>query len=210
MKKPLILIFLILLTDQIIKIYVKTHFYLGEETEVLGLSWFKIHFLENKGMAFGMNFGDTLGKFLLTFVRIAASVFIYIFMRKLVARNENKVIIYSFALILAGAAGNIIDSVFYGVLFSSSTFFQVAAFLPEGGGYAPLFFGKVVDMFYFPLIDTTLPQWLPVVGGRHFSFFDAGFNFSDAAITIGVAMLLIFILVNGKSFSFKSQTDAEK
>ncbi|MBQ7984557.1 MAG: lipoprotein signal peptidase [Bacteroidales bacterium] len=210
MKKPLILIFLILLTDQIIKIYVKTHFYLGEETEVLGLSWFKIHFLENKGMAFGMNFGDTLGKVLLTFVRIAASVFIYIFMRKLVARNENKVIIYSFALILAGAAGNIIDSVFYGVLFSSSTFFQVAAFLPEGGGYAPLFFGKVVDMFYFPLIDTTLPQWLPVVGGRHFSFFDAGFNFSDAAITIGVAMLLIFILVNGKSFSFKTQTDAEK
>ncbi|MBP3253019.1 MAG: lipoprotein signal peptidase [Bacteroidales bacterium] len=210
MKKPLILIFLILLTDQIIKIYVKTHFYLGEETEVLGLSWFKIHFLENKGMAFGMNFGDTLGKFLLTFVRIAASVFIYIFMRKLVARNENKVIIYSFALILAGAAGNIIDSVFYGVLFSSSTFFQVAAFLPEGGGYAPLFFGKVVDMFYFPLIDTSLPQWLPVVGGRHFSFFDAVFNFSDAAITIGVAMLLIFILVNGKSFSFKTQTDAEK
>ena len=161
-------------------------------------------------MAFGMNFGDTLGKFLLTFVRIAASVFIYIFMRKLVARNENKVIIYSFALILAGAAGNIIDSVFYGVLFSSSTFFQVAAFLPEGGGYAPLFFGKVVDMFYFPLIDTSLPQWLPVVGGRHFSFFDAVFNFSDAAITIGVAMLLIFILVNGKSFSFKTQTDAEK
>lgn len=199
MKKPLILIFLILLIDQIIKIYVKTHFYLSEEIEVFGLSWFKIHFLENKGMAFGMSFGDNLGKFLLTFIRIVASVLIFIYLRKLVKKRERAIVIYSFSLIFAGAVGNIIDSMFYGVLFSKSTFFQVATFLPEGGGYAPFMFGKVVDMFYFPIIDTYLPRWIPIVGGSHFSFFDAIFNFSDAAITVGVVMLLAAILFTNKT-----------
>lgn len=199
MKKPLILIFLILLIDQIIKIYVKTHFYLSEEIEVFGLSWFKIHFLENKGMAFGMSFGDNLGKFLLTFIRIVASVLIFIYLRKLVKKRERAIVIYSFSLIFAGAVGNIIDSMFYGVLFSKSTFFQVATFLPEGGGYAPFMFGKVVDMFYFPIIDTYLPKWIPIVGGSHFSFFDAIFNFSDAAITVGVVMLLAAILFTNKT-----------
>lgn len=198
MKKPLILIFLVLIIDQIIKIYIKTHFYLGEDIEVFGLSWFRIHFIENKGMAFGMNFGDNIGKLVLTLVRIVASVLIFFYLRYLVKKKEMPLLIYSFALIFAGAVGNIIDSLFYGVLFSQSTFFQVATFLPEGGGYAPVLFGKVVDMFYFPLIDTILPSWIPIVGGQHFSFFDAIFNFSDAAITVGVVMLVISIIIKEK------------
>ncbi|MBR1626613.1 MAG: lipoprotein signal peptidase [Bacteroidales bacterium] len=199
MKKPLLLIFAVLVIDQIIKIYVKTHFFLSEEIEFLGLSWFRIHFIENKGMAFGMSFGDNIGKFILTFVRIIASVLIFIYLTRLVKKNEKPLIIYSFALIFAGAAGNIIDSLFYGVLFSKSTFFQVATFLPEGGGYAPMLFGKVVDMFYFPLIDTDLPAWIPLFGGKHISFFDAIFNFSDAAITIGVVLLIIGIYIKDKT-----------
>ncbi|MBR1774944.1 MAG: lipoprotein signal peptidase [Bacteroidales bacterium] len=206
MKKTLILIFAVLIIDQIIKIYVKTHFYLGEEIEFLGLSWFRIHFIENKGMAFGMNFGDNIGKFLLTLVRIVASVLIFIYITRLIKKNEKPLIIYSFALIFAGAAGNIIDSLFYGVFFSQSTFFQVATFLPSDGGYAPVLFGKVVDMFYFPLIDTDLPSWIPIFGGKHFSFFDAIFNFSDAAITIGVVMLIIGSVLKSKE-DLKQQTE---
>ena len=199
MKKPLILIFIILIIDQIIKIYVKTNFYLGEEVGVLGLSWFKIHFIENKGMAFGMSFGDNIGKLLLTVVRIVASVLIYIYIVKLVKRKDMPLLIYALSLIFAGAVGNIIDSLFYGVVFSKSTFFQVATFFPSDGGYAPVLFGKVVDMFYFPLIDTYFPGWIPVIGGRHFSFFDAIFNFSDAAITVGVVMLVIAIIMKDKN-----------
>ena len=194
MKKPLILIFLVLLIDQIIKIYVKTHFYLGEEIEFWGLSWFRIHFIENKGMAFGMNFGDNIGKLLLTVVRIIASAAIFVLLVRLVKRKENSLIIYAFSLIFAGAAGNIIDSLFYGLIFSQSTFFQVATLFPQGGGYAPMLFGKVVDMFYFPLIDTYWPDWLPLLGGKHLSFFDAIFNFSDAAITVGVGMLIVALI----------------
>jgi len=198
MKKPLILIFLVLIVDQIIKIYIKTHFFLGEDIEVFGLSWFRIHFIENKGMAFGMSFGDNIGKLILTLIRIIASVLIFFYLRYLVNKKETPLLIYSFALIFAGAVGNIIDSLFYGVLFSQSTFFQVATFLPAGGGYAPVLFGKVVDMFYFPLIDTTLPSWIPIFGDKHFSFFDAIFNFSDAAITIGVILLIITIIIKEK------------
>ncbi|MGP1514527.1 MAG: lipoprotein signal peptidase [Bacteroidales bacterium] len=198
MKKPLILIFLILIVDQIIKVYVKTHFYLGEEVFVFGLDWFRIHFIENKGMAFGMNFGDNVGKFVLTFIRLIASVLIFIYIKRLVKKKEKSVIIYSFSLILAGAIGNVVDSLLYGVLFSQSTFFQVATFMPIDGGYAPMLFGKVVDMFYFPLIDTTLPSWLPILGDKHLSFFDAIFNFSDVSITIGVIMLFIAIIINGR------------
>ena len=191
MKKPLILIILILLVDQLIKIYVKTHFYLGEELQVLGLSWFRIHFLENKGMAFGMSFGDNIGKFVLTMIRIIVSIPIFIYMTKLVKRKEKPLVIYSLSLIFAGAVGNIIDCLFYGLIFSQSTFFQVATFFPEGGGYAPMLFGKVVDMFYFPLIDTFWPDWVPFLCGKHFTFFNAIFNLSDAAITVGVGMLIV-------------------
>jgi signal peptidase II len=210
LKKPLILIFVILVIDQIIKIYIKTHFVIGEEFDMIG-SWCKIHFIENKGMAFGMSFGDNFGKFFLTFIRLVASVLIFIYLKKLVKRQEKPLTIYSFSLIFAGAVGNIIDSLVYGVLFSQSTYFQVATFLPKGGGYAPVLFGKVVDMFYFPIVNTTLPTWIPLIGGNHFEFFNAIFNFSDAAITIGVILLIIsYIGIKGTAEKNKEISNENK
>lgn len=199
LKKPLILILLILVIDQLIKIYVKTHFAIGDDVKVLGLDWFRIHFLENKGMAFGMSFGNTIGKFLLTLIRVVLSVAIFIYMNKLIKRGEKKIIIYSFALIFAGAVGNIIDCLFYGIIFNESTVFAAATMFPAEGGYAPFLFGRVVDMFYFPLIDTTWPDWIPFVGGNNFRFFNAIFNFADASITIGVVLLLVSYIWLSKS-----------
>ena len=198
---------MVLLIDQIIKIYVKTHFFLGEEVDFLGLSLFKIHFIENKGMAFGMSFGENVGKILLTTLRIVLASGIMWYLIKMVKKGtERPIMIYSFALIFAGAAGNIIDSLFYGLVFSQSTFFHVATFMPADGGYAPMLLGKVVDMFYFPLIDTDLPTWLPFVGGRHFSFFDAIFNFADAAITCGVVLLFFALYLKNKDEEKKKQS----
>lgn len=199
LRKPLILILLILVVDQVIKIYVKTHFAIGDDVKVLGLDWFRIHFLENKGMAFGMSFGNTIGKLLLTLIRVVLSVAIFMYMNKLIKKGEKKIIIYSFALIFAGAVGNIIDCLFYGVIFDESTVFAAATMFPAEGGYAPLLFGRVVDMFYFPLIDTTWPDWVPFVGGDNFRFFNAIFNFADASITIGVVLLLISYIWLSKS-----------
>lgn len=199
LKKPLILILLILVIDQVIKIYVKTHFAIGDDVKVLGLDWFRIHFLENKGMAFGMSFGNTIGKFLLTLIRLVLSVAIFIYMNKLIKKGEKKIIIYSFALIFAGAVGNIIDCLFYGIIFNESTVFAAATMFPADGGYAPFLFGRVVDMFYFPLIDTTWPDWIPFVGGNNFRFFNAIFNFADASITIGVVLLLVSYIWLSKS-----------
>lgn len=199
LRKPLILILLILVIDQLIKIYVKTHFAIGDDVKVLGLDWFRIHFLENKGMAFGMSFGNTIGKFLLTLIRLVLSVAIFIYMNKLIKRGEKKIIIYSFALIFAGAVGNIIDCLLYGIIFNESTVFAAATMFPAEGGYAPFLFGRVVDMFYFPLIDTTWPDWIPFVGGNNFRFFNAIFNFADASITIGVVLLLVSYIWLSKS-----------
>ena len=190
MKKPLIIVFLILLIDQIIKFWVKLNFTLGEEVFLIG-DWCRLHFIENEGMAFGMSFGEQTGKLILTLFRIVAATLIFLYLRKLVVKKEHKLVIYAFTLIFAGAVGNIIDSLFYGLIFSESTFFTTAEFLSEAGGYAPLCLGKVVDMFYFPLIDTTLPQWIPFVGGDHFEFFNAIFNVADIAITVGVGLLII-------------------
>ncbi|MBQ2376410.1 MAG: lipoprotein signal peptidase [Bacteroidales bacterium] len=189
-KKSLIIVFLILLIDQIIKFWVKLNFTLGEEVFLIG-DWCRLHFIENEGMAFGMSFGEQTGKLILTLFRIVAATLIFLYLRKLVVKKENKLVIYAFTLIFAGAVGNIIDSLFYGLIFSESTFFTTAEFLSEAGGYAPLCLGKVVDMFYFPLIDTTLPQWIPFVGGDHFEFFNAIFNVADIAITVGVGLLII-------------------
>lgn len=199
LRKPLILILLILVIDQLIKIYVKTHFAIGDDVKVLGLDWFRIHFLENKGMAFGMSFGNTIGKFLLTLIRVVLSVAIFIYMNKLIKKGEKKIIIYSFALIFAGAVGNIIDCLFYGIIFNESTVFAAATMFPADGGYAPFLFGRVVDMFYFPFIDTTWPDWIPFVGGNNFRFFNAIFNFADASITIGVVLLLVSYIWLSKS-----------
>lgn len=190
MKKPLILVFLILIIDQIVKFWIKLNFTLGEELFLIG-DWCRLHFIENEGMAFGMSFGEQTGKLILTIFRIIASVLIFLYLRRLIQRKEKPLAIYAFTLVFAGAVGNIIDSLFYGLIFSESTFFTTAQFLPEGGGYAPLCMGKVVDMFYFPLIDTTLPQWIPFIGGNHFEFFNAIFNVADISITLGVALLVI-------------------
>ena len=182
----------LLVIDQVIKILVKTNMTLGESIPVFG-SWFKIHFIENIGMAFGMNFGGGIGKFLLTFFRIVLGIAIIIYIRKLLKKPDTpNGVLYGLAAIMCGAFGNIIDSLFYGLIFSESTFTQVATMFPEGGGYAGLFFGKVVDMFYFPIIDTTWPDWMPLLAGKPFRFFDAIFNFADSCITVGAFYLLIF------------------
>lgn len=168
--------------------------YLTEEFYVMGLSWFRIYFIENEGMAFGVSFWGTTGKILLTLLRIAAVVFIIIYLRKLRQRKAHAGLVFSMTLILAGAVGNIIDSVFYGQLFSESIWPSTipAEFLPAGGGYAPLLQGKVVDMFFFPLIKGQFPDWLPIVGGDSFLFFRPVFNLADSYITVGVAIILLF------------------
>ena len=192
MRKPLILIFAILIADQILKIWIKLNLSLGEEIALIG-DWCKIHFIENEGMAFGMAFGGSWGKLFLTLFRIAASVAIFIYLKKLIKRKESKLVIYSMALIFAGAVGNIIDSLFYGLIFSDSSFFHSAEIFQ--GGYGSFLHGRVVDMFYFPLIDTTFPNWLPLFGGQPFQFFNAIFNIADISITFGVLILIISLAV---------------
>ena len=181
------------------------NFTLGEELFLIG-DWCRLHFIENEGMAFGMSFGEEVGKLILTLFRIVAATLIFFYLRKLIIKKENKLVIYAFTLIFAGAVGNIIDSLFYGLIFSESTFFTTAQLFPESGGYAQLCLGKVVDMFYFPLIDTTLPQWIPFVGGNHFEFFNAIFNVADIAITVGVGLLVVSVFVinnKKKTISFE-------
>lgn len=211
MKKPLLLIFFILLVDQILKIWIKMNFTLGQEYNLLG-DWCRLHFIENEGMAFGMAFGGVVGKILLTVFRVVLSVFVFLYLANIVKRKERKLVVYSFTLIFAGAVGNVIDSLFYGLVFSESTYFSVAEFLPSGGGYAPFGLGKVVDMFYFPLIDTVLPQSWPVIGGMHIEFFNAIFNFSDAAITIGLFMLIfsLFIKKNASDKELEKEIISDK
>ena len=183
---------LLLVIDQVIKILVKTNMTLGQSIHVFG-DWFQILFVENMGMAFGMSFGGYVGKFVLTLFRSCLGIAIIFYIKKLLKREDVPTgVLYGRAAIMCGAFGNIVDSLVYGVVFDASTPTQVATFLPAGGGYAAPFFGKVVDMFYFPLIDTTWPQWVPIVGGRHFVFFNAIFNFADSCITCGAFYLILF------------------
>ena len=189
MKKSIWIVLTTLVLDQALKIWVKTHMYLGQEYQVF--DWFYIHFTENNGMAFGMEFGGDWGKLGLSLFRIVFVVFMASFLLKLIRKNADKVLIVSLSLVLAGAIGNIIDGTLYGILFSES-YRQLATFLPEAGGYAPLFFGKVVDMFYFPIFKGYLPEWIPFWGGDHFVFFRPVFNIADSAISIGVAIMVIF------------------
>ena len=180
------IVMLLLILDQALKIWIKTHLQLHESIEIT--PWFYLYFTENPGMAFGI---EVIGKLFLTLFRIVAVGFIGYFLYKLVKEQYKFGFIACVSLVLAGALGYIFDSVFYGVVFDHS-FGQVATFMPEGGGYGEWLHGKVVDMFYFPLIDTILPDWVPVWGGEHFVFFRPIFNLADSAICVGVFLLLIF------------------
>ncbi|GAA4209101.1 lipoprotein signal peptidase [Pedobacter jeongneungensis] len=173
--KPLIVIFLVLLADQLVKTWVKTHMYLGQEFHIIG-KWFIIHFTENNGMAFGMEFGGEFGKLALSLFRIAAVAGIGYGLHYLIKHKYHRGLILNVALIFSGALGNIIDSVFYGKIY----------------GYESWFHGRVVDMFYFPIAEGHFPSWLPIWGGEEFVFFRPVFNLADAAISVGVILILIF------------------
>ncbi|WP_242083981.1 lipoprotein signal peptidase [Aestuariivivens sediminis] len=207
LKKSSIIIIIILLIDQISKIYVKTHFVLGEDVPVF--NWFKIYFIENDGMAWGTKISDFLSimsdrtaKKVLTLFRVVAIFGIGYWLYSATKNKNPKILIMAIVFIFAGALGNIIDSVFYGIWFNDSHG-QLATFLPETGGYDTLFHGKVVDMLYFPLYKGYLPEWLPFFGGKFFTFFEPVFNIADMAISTGFIMLIVF---NKRAFPKKEES----
>jgi signal peptidase II len=183
------IIFLILLLDQLIKIWIKTHMMLGEEIHVA--NWFIIHFTENPGMAFGMEFGGNYGKLILSLFRIIAIGAMFWYLIKSIKQGINMYFVVAFSLIISGALGNLIDSAFYGLIFDHSMH-QIATLFPSGGGYGSFLHGRVVDMFYFPIISGHFPSWFPIIGNNHFTFFNPVFNFADAAISSGVIFLILF------------------
>jgi len=201
LRKSLLLVFLILLVDQVSKIYVKTHFVLGESVDVF--NWFKILFIENEGAAWGVKLSDFFpitnktGKLILTVFRVFAVAGIGYWLLDTIKRNSPKTLIFAVCLIFAGAVGNILDSVFYGMLFDESAYRGSVATLFSNDSYGSIFHGKVVDMLHFPMINTTWPTWVPYFGGQSFSFFEPVFNIADMAISTGVGILLVF---NKKAF----------
>ena len=205
MKKPLLVIFIILLIDQITKFWIKLNMTIGESFSVLG-DWFQIYFIENNGMAFGWEFGAQYGKLVLSIFRIIAVALLFYLIYYLAKKKNKFGPLFGISLITAGALGNIIDGMFYGMIFSESTFTQVATLFPADGGYSGFLQGKVVDMLYFPLF--TIPEWMPFFGGQ--IFFSPIFNIADSAITIGFLYLLIFqwdFLKNIDNLSSKSVLD---
>lgn len=196
MKKRALIItlmaLLLIIADQILKIWIKTHLYLGEEIPVFG-QWFKLHFIENEGMAFGMAFGGMWGKFLLTTFRVCAAALIAYLVVIMLRQKTGWGMLTCSTLIFAGAVGNIIDCIFYGRIFSESIYYgSLSTLFPQGGGYAPWLQGRVVDMLQFDLFTIQFPQWFPIWGGDYFNFFPAVFNMADAYITIGLLVMIIF------------------
>ena len=197
-----LVILFILIIDQASKIWVKTNMALYDSIEIT--KWFKIYFVENNGMAFGI---EAIGKVFLSVFRIIAVIFIGVFLTRIIKQEYKVGFIICISMVLAGAFGNIIDSVFYGEIFSASYPGHVANFVPIGQGYASWLHGKVVDMLYFPLIDTTLPNWVPIWGGAEILFFRFIFNLADSSIFIGVTLLLLFYR---KTLSQSLQSEKEK
>ncbi len=190
-KHVLVTVFLVLFVDQLLKVYIKTHFFYGEEINVLG-SWFRLHFIENEGMAFGMKFGENWGKVFLTVFRMVAVIWGFFFIKNtLIKEKYHSGLIFCSSLILAGALGNSIDSIFYGKLFSESSF-HVAKWVAWGQGYGSLLHGKVVDMLYFPVLTGQFPSWFPVWANQSFEFFRPVFNIADASISTGVISIFVF------------------
>ncbi|MCB2221068.1 MAG: lipoprotein signal peptidase [Bacteroidetes bacterium] len=193
LKKAVIIIVLILIADQVLKIWVKTSMLIGTRGEIaMWGDWFILHFTENEGMAFGMKFGGEFGKITLSIFRIIAVIAIGWYLLKITRDKQPFGLILSISLIFAGALGNIIDSAFYGMIFSESTFHNTATLFPQEGGYSSFLHGKVVDMLYFPIIKGYYPDWFPFWKGREFIFFRPVFNIADSAITVGVFILIIF------------------
>jgi len=195
LRNVLIFIFALLVLDQIFKIYIKTHFLLGEEVNVFG-NWFRLNFVENNGMAFGLHLKGIVGKYLLSIFRIIAASAIMWYLIKLIREKKPLIYIFAIALIFAGATGNIIDCAFYGLIFESSSIYgsgaDAATIFPAGGGYTGFLQGKVVDMLYFPVIHGHYPSWFPFKAGKEFLFFRPVFNLADSYISIAVVMILVF------------------
>lgn len=190
-RHAIIIVLLVIFFDQALKFYIKTHYYYGQEVNILG-HWFRLHFIENEGMAFGMKLSQAdVGKLILTLFRLAAVIFGFFLLKKLVVKKYNKGTIICGALILAGALGNLIDSMFYGLIFTESSF-HIAHLTQLGQGYGKFLHGRVVDMLYFPLFTVKLPSWVPFAGGENFEFFEPVFNIADAAISTGVLTLVLF------------------
>lgn len=190
-RYAVLIILLVIIADQALKIYIKTNFVYSQEINIFG-DWFKLHFIENEGMAFGMKLSQAaVGKLVLTLFRLVAVVFGFFLLKQVVKKGYSRGAIICGALILAGALGNLIDSIFYGMIFTESSF-HVAKLVPWGQGYGTLFHGKVVDMLYFPLYQGVLPDWVPFWGGKYFEFFEPVFNIADAAISVGVLVLVFF------------------
>ena len=206
--KSILIILLILFLDQTLKIWIKTNMMLGDEI-VIAKNWFIIHFVENNGMAFGLEFGNNIGKYFLSIFRLIAIGAIGWYITKLWKREVPFGLIACFSLILAGAIGNILDSAFYGLIFNES-YGHVASIFPAGGGYSSFLQGRVVDMFYFPLISGHYPHWLPFVGGDDFIFFRPVFNLADSSITVGITLILIFYRKFFEEKHAENKTDSEE
>lgn len=208
LQKSALIVFLVLLVDQILKIWIKTNMAIGDEIPIIG-RWFIIHFVENNGMAFGFEFGGEYGKIFLSLFRVAAVFGIGYYILKLVKKDIPMGFIACTSLIFAGAIGNIIDSAFYGLIFSDS-YGQVATLFPQGGGYATFLHGRVVDMFYFPLVSGVYPSWVPLLGGSDFQFFRPVFNVADSSISVGIFAIIIFYRKEFSELTSKDHTPLDE